>query len=385
MKKKIVTTLTVLTILGETFVNAPNITFAVDEIDAKDQEINEIRAQESEMERNIHVIKGQIADREAEVDRLQGELEDAQRDLERLEREIAELNDRINKRHERIEKNARTLQLNKDGVWLNYIKVIFNKNSNWSQKISALTSIGKVMSSQRELIEQQKRDYTILQNKEIAANERVALIRANMERIQRNKEELERLQTDLEVEKLDLKARRASAEEDKQVLIARKEEAQRAAREVRERQQREFVEERAARQIQITATPKAKTNSTPIILPPMATVAPVSLARTGGYSGGRMQCTDYAAAKTGIGGLGNASQWAANAQAEGKKVDSTGEAGAVVAFNPGVAGASSYGHVGVVDSVNPDGTINMSEANYNGGFNKRVVDPRTSGVSIIHK
>ena len=81
---------------------------------------------------------------------------------------------------------------------------------------------------------------------------------------------------------------------------------------------------------------------------------------------------------------GNASAWGASATAAGHTVNSSASVGAVALFAPGVGGASSYGHVAVVDSVNPDGTITISEANYAGkAFNERTIS--TSGVQFIHQ
>ncbi|EHN58484.1 Surface antigen [Oenococcus kitaharae DSM 17330] len=62
--------------------------------------------------------------------------------------------------------------------------------------------------------------------------------------------------------------------------------------------------------------------------------------------------------------LGNASNWAASAAVRGYLVDNSPAAGAVVVFAPGQAGASVYGHVGVVLSNNGDGSITISEGNF---------------------
>lgn len=58
--------------------------------------------------------------------------------------------------------------------------------------------------------------------------------------------------------------------------------------------------------------------------------------------------------------LGNASSWAYNAAAAGYVVDRTPSAGAVFQ-----TGGGWYGHVGYVEAVNPDGSIVVSEMNYN--------------------
>ncbi len=79
------------------------------------------------------------------------------------------------------------------------------------------------------------------------------------------------------------------------------------------------------------------------------------------------QCVSYTAwkveQKTGNmpywGGYGNANQWPGNAQAAGIPVSSVPRAGSV-----GVLMAGAYGHVVWVESVNSDGTINISQYNY---------------------
>lgn len=87
------------------------------------------------------------------------------------------------------------------------------------------------------------------------------------------------------------------------------------------------------------------------------------------------QCTYYAfnrRAELGkpIGSLwGNASNWAASASQAGFNVNNTPEVGAIFQSAPGQNGAGTYGHVGVVESVNPNGTLTVSEMNWNGGVN----------------
>lgn len=87
------------------------------------------------------------------------------------------------------------------------------------------------------------------------------------------------------------------------------------------------------------------------------------------------QCTYYAfnrRAELGkpIGSLwGNASNWAASASQAGFNVNNTPEVGTIFQSAPGQNGAGAYGHVGVVESVNPNGTLTVSEMNWNGGVN----------------
>lgn len=81
---------------------------------------------------------------------------------------------------------------------------------------------------------------------------------------------------------------------------------------------------------------------------------------------------------------GNAATWALLAQSAGYRVDKTPEPGALAQWNAYSGGwINGYGHVGVVESVNNDGTITISEMNNValGGFN--IVNTRTLSVGEV--
>lgn len=94
------------------------------------------------------------------------------------------------------------------------------------------------------------------------------------------------------------------------------------------------------------------------------------------------QCTAWVADNLGWipAGLGNAGQWLANARAAGLPTGSVPAPGAVVEYAPG-GGYSSFGHVGIVKSVDPGtGTFQVSEQNYTGPFQ---TDVRTSTMADV--
>lgn len=80
------------------------------------------------------------------------------------------------------------------------------------------------------------------------------------------------------------------------------------------------------------------------------------------------------------GGIGNANQWDENARNAGIPVDGSPRPGDVAVSNAGY-----YGHVMYVESVNPNGTINISQynANLNGTYSE-VYNLGTSGLVFIH-
>lgn len=80
------------------------------------------------------------------------------------------------------------------------------------------------------------------------------------------------------------------------------------------------------------------------------------------------------------GGHGNANQWDENAENDGIPVDTSPRAGDVAVSNRGY-----YGHVMYVESVNANGTINISQ--YNAGLNgtySRVYNMSKAGLVFIH-
>ena len=111
------------------------------------------------------------------------------------------------------------------------------------------------------------------------------------------------------------------------------------------------------------------------------------------YGGGYVcQCTSYAAWKVkeaygiSISAWGNAKDWGSSARRLGYRVDDTPEAGAVA-----YSTAGAWGHVMWVESVNSNGTINLSEYNNSGSsishkagdFGYRI-GANTNGLHFIH-
>ncbi len=68
--------------------------------------------------------------------------------------------------------------------------------------------------------------------------------------------------------------------------------------------------------------------------------------------------------------LGNAYQWAYGASASGWIVSSTPHVPSIIVLQPGVQGAGYFGHVAIVERINPDGSVYTSNYNWysNGGW-----------------
>ena len=77
--------------------------------------------------------------------------------------------------------------------------------------------------------------------------------------------------------------------------------------------------------------------------------------------------------------LGNAHEWDNQAIAAGATVSNEPKVGRIAVWEPGRGGASNLGHVAVIEQVNADGSIVISESNWNGQtYNTRTIRPQTS-------
>lgn len=133
------------------------------------------------------------------------------------------------------------------------------------------------------------------------------------------------------------------------------------------------------------ATP---TPAAPIAAPAMTTPS-VDTSAGNMYAFGN--CTSYAYERRmqlgrPIGSFwGNAATWNTFAMQQGFTVNKTPAAGAVFQMPAFVdAYTSAYGHVGIVESVNADGSVNFSEMNYAGGFNMVTYRTIPAGQAALY-
>ena len=166
-------------------------------------------------------------------------------------------------------------------------------------------------------------------------------------------------------------AAQEKAEQERQAQAAQEKAAQEAQLREEARQKEAARQAREAQKKEAVAQPTAKIAQHG---PYNGSVDPRNLAPAG-------QCTAYVINRLyGLGRpvpgmMGNANEWGAYAAQYGLAVSNHPQVGTAVSFPAGVAGASSYGHVGFVEAVYPDGSFQISEMNYAGvsGVNYRTI------------
>lgn len=231
LKKKLVAIALAGTILATSIVTP--FTAQADEILTKIQQqetkISELDSKQSTAEENLSAITAEVDAAEKRAETLLANRVKTQDEILALQEDIAELQVVIAQREEQLDEQARSVQVN--GSNENYLNFIVASES-FTDLVSRIDVVSKMVSANKELVEQQVADQKAVEDKKNKTEE-------NLNEINAMAMELEQLKGDLQVKRIEqesavaaLAAEKATAESDRQVFLAQKEEAdQRAAAE----------------------------------------------------------------------------------------------------------------------------------------------------------
>ena len=186
-------------------------------------------SKQSTAEENLSAITAEVDAAEKRADTLLANRVKTQDEIVALQEDIAELQVVIAQREEQLDEQARSVQVN--GSNENYLNFIVASES-FTDLVSRIDVVSKMVSANKELVEQQIADQKAVEDKKSKTEE-------NLSKINAMAMELEQLKGDLQVKKIEqesaiaaLAAEKATAESDRQMFLAQKEEAdQRAAAE----------------------------------------------------------------------------------------------------------------------------------------------------------
>ena len=186
-------------------------------------------SKQSTIEETLSVITAEVDAAEKRAETLLANRVKTQDEIATLQEDIAELQVVIAQREEQLDEQARSVQVN--GSNENYLNFIVASES-FTDLVSRIDVVSKMVSANKELVEQQIADQKTVEDKKSKTEE-------NLSKINAMAMELEQLKGDLQVKKIEqesaiaaLAAEKATAESDRQMFLAQKEEAdQRAAAE----------------------------------------------------------------------------------------------------------------------------------------------------------
>lgn len=406
----IIVTGTVLTLgaLAPT-VNAQDID---SQINNANTQIENINSQKKAVESEVAQLSQELTSVQTKISNAQAEQATTKAKLESLQSEISKLENLIAERQERLQEQARAVQVNGARSYLDFL---LNADS-FTDFVNRLGVAVDVMGANRQLMQEQARDKAQVEVKEQEQ-------KANLAQQQRNEATLQNLETELndtftkhKATLTNLSDEEVSAIAERDGLVKEKERilAEKAAAEAEKAAAQKAAEEAAAAMRKVeedkiaaaAATTAAATVSTPTTqaaqaAQPSTQAATVAspivgggnfaapdptfvAALNGGYFG---QCTYFVynrfaqlGAPISTRALGNAAEWPANAARAGYAVSSTPRAGTAVVFQRGLGGADPvYGHVAFVERVNADGSIFVTEMNV---YGVNVISTRTVPANI---
>ena len=231
MKKKLVAIALAGTILATSIVTP--FTAQADEILTKIQQqetkISELDSKQNTAEENLSAITAEVDAAEKRAETLLANRVKTQDEIVALQEDIAELQVVIAQREEQLDEQARSVQVN--GSNENYLNFIVASES-FTDLVSRIDVVSKMVSANKELVEQQVADQKAVEDKKNKTED-------NLNEINAMAMELEQLKGDLQVKRIEqesavaaLAAEKATAESDREMFLAQKEEAdQRAAAE----------------------------------------------------------------------------------------------------------------------------------------------------------
>ena len=366
MKKKLLTSILLSTMVltqGASLVNV-HADSTDDKIATQDSKINSLTDQQKSAQAQVDQIQSQVSSIQSQQEKLKSENEKLQAESAKLSAEIETLSKNIVARNKSLANQARSAQTS--GTATSYINTIVNSKS-ITEAISRVSAMNEIVSANNKMLEQQKQDKKAISEKQVAKNEAINTVIANQQTLANDAKTLSTKQAELKAAQLSLAAEKATAEGEKNSLLAQKAAAQKAAEEAAA-QEASYKAQQAAQAQAIassgnttfTAQVQALNHSSAPTVS-HSTSRPTYNSSASTYPVG--QCTWGAKTLAPWAGdyWGNGAQWAASAAAAGFRTGSTPQVGAIISWNDG-----GYGHVAVVTAVESPTRIQVSEANYAG-------------------
>ena len=410
MKKKILATLMLSTVVlsNVSYVAVISANDIDSQIEAKNQEISSLTAQQAAAQQQVDNIQAQVDEIVAEQAKLNEENARLESESASLAAEIERLSADIVSRDGALKEQARSAQV--DASASSYINTILDSKS-IVDAVSRVNAMREIVTANNRMLEQQKTDKEAIVEKQKANQEAIKTLAANRQKLEDDAQVLEVRQAELKAAQLNLAAEKATAEDEKSALLAEKSAAEEAARQAAARQAAYEAQQVALAQQQaasIVSTPVAQSStetvvtssqsqvveqSTTVSTPSNSSSSSSSSSSSAASNNARYDASSYPVGECTWGVKsqlswvgpywGNANQWVASARAEGFSVGTTPQVGAVAVW---VGGA--YGHVALVTAVESSTNIQVSESNYMGrryiGNHRGWFNPTTTSEGTVY-
>lgn len=294
MKKQILSTLVIGTVFFSGVVL--DTVAQADEYDTKieqqNQKINDLKAKEEEAENALAKVEADIFNTNTKIEELTGKKDTLTKEVKKMYDELSDLNVRIQKREDQMQKQARGVQVSGS---TGYLEVLVNSES-LPDALNRIQGINKLVSANNDLLTQQTDDKKEMEEKSKQIEIQVADLEKATTDLSTKKDTLSTLKIQQEVAKNELEIQRSSEEGKKSEYVSQKEAAEKKLIEEQERQKAEI--EKAKQEAEEAARNAARFNHTTNVIETDGTTKKQTVPTTG----------DNKSNETSIGGDGQVSE-----------------------------------------------------------------------------
>ncbi|MDR1012746.1 MAG: CHAP domain-containing protein [Lactobacillales bacterium] len=390
--KKIFFLLVFVTLILNFSLPSEHDTFANDDIEEKNKKINDLKSQEDKAACEVSSLQKELDQLEVKTKDLAETNQKLTVDIVKLDHRAQKLNMRIAKRKKQMNEQVRSIQLQSSGSSL--IKALVDSKT-LKDLLTRCFAIACLLNASHCVLNDHLNDVKEVQKKSMKSFTKMQQLQRSQAEFAISKKVSEQKQADLQVAQVNLAIERTTEETERDTLLIQRAAVKNQAEVIAKRQQEEAEQLKKAQQesqAQVV-TLENKDEKTLIALPQsmpqisqeskkkesIDSINPVP--KKGGITSGEYmnwtvdhgfylgQCTwyvnkifDYKIPQV----WGNAATWSSAAYADGRNVSDMPRTNSIACYQPGCEGASVFGHVAVVTSVNTNGTYNISESNVEG-------------------
>ena len=250
LKKSIILTAATISMMGLTCPGIVQAESIDNKIANEEQKIQDLNAKKASSDNTLANLESKISELTVETDNLLNEKIKLEKEVNQLTVDIKELEEKIAKRNEKIEDQARSTQINQDKQ--DIVNVLLDSES-LSDAIGRTVAYTKLVSANNDIMQAQKQDQEELSEKKVSVEEKVAEVTEKATILKGKQEELEsskiaQIQLANEILKnID------DAQSKKSEFVAQKAEAERIAAEAARKAKEIAEQEKAAQKAEADA------------------------------------------------------------------------------------------------------------------------------------
>lgn len=193
------------------------------------EKIEKLESKNGSITNELLKITGNIAKNEANAASLMTEMKATQKTLKELNQQIEELNTAITERKEKLAEQARIIQVTGDTQ--NYADFLLTSES-FSDVLGRVEVVSKIVSANQSLVKQQAEDKELVAKKQAENEETLKNQTILAAKLESAKTDLMQQQLEKEAVVATIAAEKSVVENEKKQLLATKEAAEKAAREL---------------------------------------------------------------------------------------------------------------------------------------------------------